>query len=181
MNIFINPGHSDVDPGAIGYSGTKEAELVASVGMLTQESLLSAGHQVVLLQHDELWEICAAANDSEADIFVSIHANAFVDSRVYGTECFYHADSEAGRSLAECIQYSLLDCLPLRDRGVKTAEFYVLKYTLMPACLVELGFLTNPAEERLLCDQTEEFARALAYGISCYGDDEHEKRTKKLY
>ena len=88
-----------------------------------------------LFQHDGLQGICDAANDFNADLFVSIHCNAF-DGKAQGTETYHFYGSSSGKRLAEAIHNQLLDSLPLLDRKIKEAGFTVLANTDMPDTLV---------------------------------------------
>ena len=181
MKVFVNPGHSKQDPGAIGCSKVMEAELVARVGDLVVGRLKEYGWEIHLLQHDSLEYICREANASKANVFVSIHANAFSDSNVNGVECYSYYESKRGAELAWSIQKMLLAKLPLRDRGTKTAGFYVLCNTDMPACLVEMAFVSNPRDEWLLRSRQGDFAEAIAQGIINYGEGLYGKRTESVY
>jgi N-acetylmuramoyl-L-alanine amidase len=93
------------------------------------------------------------ANAAKASLFVSIHNNAHSDSATSGTETYYAGTPESysseGKLLAEAIQRKLIAALGSKDRGAKTHwnELVVLVKTQMPAALVEVGFLSNAAEE----------------------------------
>ena len=168
MKITINAGHSEVDPGAIGYTGTYEATVCRQIAQQLISELTNRGYEVQFLQLDDLATICEQSNAFEAEIFLSLHANAYSQPTAEGTECYYCAGSEAGQLLAVCLQQNLVDRLQLRDRGVKTANFYVIKYTQAPAVLAELAFISNPYEEQLLLEKQEEFVQALVVGIENY-------------
>lgn len=181
MKVFVNPGHSKQDPGAIGCSKATEADLVARIGNLVVGILQDYGWETHTLQHDSLEYICREANSSKADVFVSIHANAFSDSKANGVECYSYYESKQGAELARNIQKMLLAKLPLQDRGIKTAGFYVLCNTDMPACLVETAFVSNPRDEWLLRSRGESFAEAIAQGIINYGEGLYGKSTDSVY
>jgi N-acetylmuramoyl-L-alanine amidase len=113
------------------------------------------------------------ANKAKADIFVSIHANAFSNPESNGTETHYcgnNSSSSASRYLAQQLQRELVPALGLRDRGVKINSFFVLTRVEMPAALIELAFLTNPAEEELLkqAETRTRAAEAIFRGIEAY-------------
>ena len=98
------------------------------------------------------------ANSVDADIFVSIHANAFGngedwEDQANGWEIYFYSSSSVGKKLAQYIHnanYASGNSIGIKDRGVKTANFYVLKYTSMPAVLIEHGFYTSSSEVKLL-------------------------------
>ena len=103
------------------------------------------------------------ANEADSDLFISIHQNTHKDKNVSGTETFYYPGDRAGKRLAECIQESLLKFLGRKNRGVKEANFYVLRETNMASVLVEVVFITNLEEACILED--ESFLKKTAEGI----------------
>ena len=177
MKVFINPGHAPgghPDPGAVNEeTGLRECDVAFTVGKAVEKYLNAAGVETELLQSDSLYEICEAANASDVDIFVSIHCNAAEAEEANGTETWACAGSYRGSMLASCIQNQIVNALDTTDRGVKTATpgvngLYVLTHTDMPAVLVELAFITNDKDCRMLIDQQDELARAIARGVTDY-------------
>lgn len=163
MKIFINPGHGGSDPGAVG-NGLKERDVVLKIGKRVEQYLLAVGYDVRLFQYDGPAEICDAANYWDADLFVSIHANA-ANGWARGTEVFYV--SEYGWRPASKIYKQLINTIALVQRGIKqTDNLYVLNHTDMPAVLVETAFIDNPQDAALLVNEEDNFARAIARGIS---------------
>ncbi|MBR1646029.1 MAG: N-acetylmuramoyl-L-alanine amidase [Selenomonadaceae bacterium] len=166
MRIFINPGHDvQLDPGACG-NGLREADIVLKIGKRVEGYLRAVGYDVKLFQYDGLGEICFDANAWKADLFVSIHCNAATGT-AKGTETFSSGGMKSTR-LAEKIQAQIINSLPVINRGVKTANFYVLKHTDAPAVLVETAFIDNPDDAKLLIDREDDFARAIARGVTDY-------------
>lgn len=168
--VFINPGHSNIDPGAVSPNGVPEAAITATVGKLVSKYLQDAGYTAPVLQNDSLLTVVTAANNWPADIFVSIHCNAAENPAAQGSETFHIAGGAKSERLARCIQMQIVTSLPITNRGVKTADFYVLRKTDMPAVLVELAFLSNDYDESLLTDpaRQENFAMAIARGVTDY-------------
>ncbi len=174
--IFLNPGHDqldlkgtvDYDPGACNqYLELCENEIAAAVGGLVEDYLIQAGCEVKNYQNESLSSICEEANDWGADLFVSIHCNAAEDESANGTETFTYPDDQKGEALAECINNQIVDALNTTDRGVKFGErLAVLRGTLMPAVLVELAFISNTSDAILLRDNQDDFARAVARGVT---------------
>lgn len=162
--IFINPGHGGTDCGAVGH-GLKEADVALSIGHLVDKYLRIAGYDVKTFQYDGLDVICDNANSWGADLFVSIHCNAF-DGRAHGTETFCYRGASTGKRLAEFIQQQISSSLPIVNRGVKEAGYYVLANTDMPAVLIETAFIDNADDAQLLRNNKDDFARAIARGIS---------------
>ena len=162
MRIFINPGHGGGDSGACGH-GLIERDVAFNIGKLVRHYLRAVGYDVMLFQFDGLNTICQQANAYDADIFVSIHCNS---GDGIGAETYESGYSEASFKLAQAIQKQLVDSLPLVDRGVKSANFAVLRGTDMPAVLVETAFIDNFDDAQLLRDRQDDFARAIARGIT---------------
>jgi N-acetylmuramoyl-L-alanine amidase len=180
MKIFINPGHApqgDPDPGACNAdTGLRESDVAAAIAALVTHYLIKAGYEIKAVQSDDLASaVVGTANGWQADLFVSIHCNSAGNEAAQGVETWYCHHSAAGAKLATLIQGQLVNSLPLVDRGIKEATpgkdgLYVLTNTDMPACLVEMAFISNDADEKLLADQVrqDQFARAIARGITDY-------------
>ena len=176
MKICIDPGHGGYDPGAVGPSGLKEKDITLAVSLLLAEKLRAAGQDVTLTRtgdiaswtsNTDLLKRCSLANQGGADVFISVHCNSAANPAATGTETYHHASSADGKRLARAVQGELVSALGLPDRGVKTAGFYVLRHTSMPAILVELAFICNPKEEALLAAPgfQAKAAQAIAKGI----------------
>ena len=175
MKVFLNAGHApdgDPDPGACGY-GLRECDVAKSVADLVAGYLAAAGVEVVgNMQSDSLHEVVSVSNNSDADVFVSIHCNA-CNGVAQGTETWHFYGSGAGETLAQCIQNQIVDALGTVDRGVKGAKpgvngLYVLNNTDAVAVLVELAFIDNESDAALLRERQDEFARAIARGVTDY-------------
>lgn len=171
--IAIDPGHGGRDPGAVGIGGLQEKHVVLPISQRVAELLEQEGIQAVLTRRDDR-EIDLAprvqlANRLNANLFVSIHANAISMSRpdVNGVETYYYS---SGRALAQTIQNSILQATGAPNRGVRRARFYVLRHTAMPAVLVEVGFVTGRDDAPRLADASyrELMAQAIARGILQY-------------
>ncbi len=154
--VVIDPGHGGPDPGAIGIGGLKESEVVLDVSKRVKKLLTEKGVKVKMTRNNEvdldLPPRVSIANRTDADIFVSIHANASRGKRrdINGLETFYYSGWR-GRLLAKKIQKQILKVSPgSPDRGVRQGRFFVIKNTRMPAVLVEIGFLTGRLDARRL-------------------------------
>ena len=168
--VVIDPGHGGPDPGAIGIGGIRETDVVLEVSKLVKELLSEKGVKVRLTRKNEveldLPPRVSFANNMDADVFVSIHANASRGKRrdINGLETFYFRGWR-GRLLAKRIQKQILRVSPgSPDRGVKQGRFYVIKNTKMPAVLVEIGFLTGRLDARRL--EKAAHRKRIAYAIS---------------
>ena len=171
MLIVLNPGHyPSLDPGAVSVDGVEEATVVRVVTKELRRLLEKEGIVSLLVESNELADIVEAANNSGADLFISLHANAAANQQANGCETYCYPGSEAGADLAAQIQTSLTVNMLLADRGVKEAAFYVLRYTAMTAVLCELAFLSNAHEAELLADESwqKTAAAALCDGITAY-------------
>lgn len=175
MKVFLNAGHApdgNPDPGACGY-GLRECDVAKNVADLAAGYLSAAGVEVVgNLQSDSLHEVVSASNRADADVFISIHCNA-CNSVAQGTEVWHYYSSEEGEKLAQCIQNQIVDALGTVDRGIKAAKpgvngLYVLSNTDAVAVLVELAFIDHAGDAELLRSQQDEFARAIARGVTDY-------------
>ncbi|MDB9526370.1 N-acetylmuramoyl-L-alanine amidase [Oscillatoria sp. CS-180] len=172
--VAIDPGHGGRDPGAVGIGGLQEKNVVFPVSMRVAELLREAGVDVVMTRTSDLTldlePRVAIANNTNATIFLSIHANAISLSRpdVNGVETYYY--SESGRQLASIIHANVQPASGLGNRGVKQARFYVLRNTAMPAALLELGFVTGAEDVVKLRDPAwqERMAQAITRGILQY-------------
>jgi N-acetylmuramoyl-L-alanine amidase len=160
--ICVDPGHGGNDPGAVGPSGTREKDNTLSMALLLRDKLESNGATVILTRDtdkevaapeaapaEELAARVAIANDAHADIFVSIHNDSFTSHTAIGTTSFHYGDPESVK-LAGLIQSGLIAELGTKDRGVRFASFYTLRYAAMPSVLTEVAFISNPEEEVLL-------------------------------
>jgi N-acetylmuramoyl-L-alanine amidase len=150
MKIVIDPGHGGKDPGALGsYSKEKDINLILSLKL--KDKLIASGIDIVCTREDDryidLQPRCDIANKNRADYFISIHCNSSKDKRASGTETFCLAGGGKAYKLAQVLQTKMIEFNKNKDRGVKFANFYVLRETKMPAVLIEVMFISNPEEE----------------------------------
>ncbi|MEB3292139.1 MAG: N-acetylmuramoyl-L-alanine amidase [Synechococcales bacterium] len=171
--VVIDPGHGGPDPGAVGIGNIFEKEIVLDVARQVAANLEQQGIAVVMTRQADvdldLQPRVDIAEQVNASVFVSIHANAISMSRpdINGLETYYF---DSGLSLAQSIHQAVLETTGTRDRGVRKARFFVLRRTSMPSVLVETGFVTgsedvanfnNPAYRSRL-------AQGIALGIARY-------------
>ena len=167
MKFFINAGHGGSDPGAVSKNGTKEADVTKKVSAYLAYKLIKKGYSVEFYQQEKtLTEVSKVENSSNSNLFVSIHCNSFSDSKANGVEVYYHPTSTKGKKCAQAVQNELVKATKLKDRGIKDRnDLHVLRRTTAPAILVELAFLSNPEEEKLLLENPNLFADAIYKGI----------------
>ncbi|HBM79923.1 MAG TPA: hypothetical protein DD426_03645, partial [Clostridiaceae bacterium] len=153
LKICIDPGHGGNDPGALGRQ-SKEKDINLALASKLEQKLTKSGIQVVMTRTSDatldLQKRCDIANKGNCDYFMSIHCNSFNNASAAGTEAYYYKGSKAGQELAGKILNAAVESGHLKNRGVKTAGFYVLKFTKMPAVLLETAFISNPDEEKFL-------------------------------
>jgi len=192
--IVIDPGHGGRDPGARGAI-IAEKDLTLQLALQLRDLLQQHGYRVFLTRSNDrtlsLSERVDIARQRQPDLFISIHANATTSASVAGVETFIfpphgteathggkqHAEVMAVNSfdrqntrLAFEIQRSVIAQTGSVDRGVKHANFLVLREAPCPAVLLEVGFLSNAAEERRLVNAAyqQRLVRAIADAIILY-------------
>ena len=171
FTVVIDPGHGGRDPGAVGIGGLQEKVVVNDIAPRVAAILRQQGVNVVMTRTSDvevdLEPRVAIAERANATIFVSIHANAISMSRpdVNGLETFYASD--AGQRLASTVHATVLRTMEMRDRRVRSARFYVIRRTSMPAILIETGFVTGAEDAPNLANPAwrEQMAGAIAQGI----------------
>ncbi|MBM5806189.1 MAG: N-acetylmuramoyl-L-alanine amidase [Cyanobacteria bacterium M_surface_10_m2_179] len=168
--VVIDPGHGGPDPGAVGINGLRETDVVLDVSLQVAQLLQAKGVQVLLTRTSEvdvdLPPRVALANNSRADLFLSIHANALSLSRpdVNGIETFFFQEGPS-RRLAEAVQTQMLRISPSSpDRGARPGRFFVIRRTVMPSALAEMGFVTGQLDSPRLADPG--FRRRMAVAIT---------------
>lgn len=179
--IALDDGHGMETPGKRtptlpGGVVMRENEFNRRVVQLLEGHLKRCGFNVLLVAPTDvdtpLQARTTAANKAQASLYLSVHANAMGEglNTARGIETYRLNGSNAGERLARIIHRNLLAGTRLPDRGVKTADFYVLKYTSMPAVLVECAFMTNLEEAKLLMSEEyrAECAIELARGVCEY-------------
>jgi len=172
--IVLDAGHGGEDPGAISaQKGLKEKDLNLDITLKLKDMLVNSGYEVYLTRSEDvlpaLKERADFANKIDADIFVSIHNNSHPNPMISGTQVLYfpngfNDDLRDNYKLAEIIHKNLIHNLGTTDMGIiERPNLAVLKYTKMPAVLVEVAFLSNSQDEALL--ETDQFRLKAAEGI----------------
>ena len=210
FKIIVDAGHGGKDPGTTGRFGTREKDVALDIARRLRDDLQRSGFAVQMTRdRDEfisLEQRTEIASNSDADLFVSVHANSSPSRNVQGVEVytlrtleysekkeeqrqknhrllFNHLAMEQTPSVNEILTDMLFNnkcaesprlasyasrsiCREAKadSRGVKRAGFFVLRNTLIPAILVEVGFLSNVGEERLL--KTDEYRQKIADGLA---------------
>ena len=173
MKVCIDAGHGGSDPGAVNEKlSLQEKDIVLDISMILADML---DYTVVMTRETDrylsLTDRCMTANTAGADIFVSVHTNAFHAAEAEGIEVLHWPGSERGIKLAELLQVRLVYELEWRNRGIKDRDdLAVLRDTNMPAALAEIGFISNPKEGKAMqaCNFRRMAAKALKLGINDY-------------
>ena len=182
--ITIDPGHGGSDSGAIGPTGVMEKSVTLRVAQELRRLLVAEGATVYMTREtdtevspkgadasdiEELQARCDIPNQNGSDIFVSIHMDSFTNGAAKGTTGYYYSlGSKRSRELADKIRSGVIDQLGTQSRGTQSCNFYVVKHTDMPATLVEVAFISNPSEERLMNSEAgiKKAAQGIADGIA---------------
>ncbi len=178
ITIILDPGHGGTDPGATYPVGVKnptvkEKDITLDVALRVKGQLEAAGIRVIMTRKDDVYptlkERVEMANNSSADLYVSIHVNAMDNKdEIDGAQVYYHKDSEFGKKLAKYVYESIIEHTNLTRRGIQDgSSLYVLKNTKMPAILTEGGFITNENDRDYINSEKgrKEMADAISEGI----------------
>lgn len=167
--IVVDAGHGGKDSGAT-RAGIYEKDITLATALKLTKTLEAMGYQVVMTRNVdkflELSEISGITNKVMPDVFVSVHVNSCPNAAITGLETyFYHPQS---RALADAVHKQLVNRLKVPDRSVRSAKFYVINHTEVPAILCEIGYITNPQERTELTTAARQQATAdsIARGVT---------------
>lgn len=169
--VVIDPGHGGSDVGAT-RNNIYEKNITLDISKRVAELLSNKGYEVIMTRSaDEtvsLQERVEISENSEPDIFVSIHVNSSNSETPSGLETHYYKDNSL--QLAKNVHASMLNNINSNNRGLFKSKFYVINHTTAPAILVEIGFLSNPSERAQLVSESRKqaTAKAIAEGIYDY-------------
>ncbi|MBS4205082.1 N-acetylmuramoyl-L-alanine amidase [Bacillus sp. FJAT-49754] len=184
MKIMIDAGHGPNTEGKRTPDGMREFEFNAAVAVFLTEELEKLSGVSVFHVHSNMSDIplkqrTDKANELRVDCYLSIHANAYGTSwnSAEGIETFVHSSKpHEAYQLANIIQASLIKTTGRKNRGVKTADFHVLRETKMTAILIECGFMTNKEEAALL--RSMEYRKKCAVSIASSIKDYYKLKSK---
>ena len=178
-NIILDSGHGAVDSGAFGTTSDgellHESIIARQITDKVHHLLTSLGHNILITtapnEYMTLKNRSKVSNDAGADLFVSIHLNAYNES-ARGIETYHYPNSVEGARAAQSVQGAMMEVHTTHiDRGVKSANFAVLRRTQAPAILVEVEFIDSMADT-VQCDKWQtKTARAITAGIQRYMDN----------
>lgn len=178
--IVIDPGHGGDDAGSI-HGGVVEKIVNLQVAQRLRQILVARGWDVVMTRTDDhdvgipgdsdahmLQARDDVANTKGARLFVSIHANAFMNSGPHGSTVYYYKSNDL--ALAQAVDKRIASELDIKNNGVIKDKLYVIHHANMPATLIETAFVSNPDDRTLLQDPAwqQKMAQAIADGILDY-------------
>ncbi|MEG0798382.1 MAG: N-acetylmuramoyl-L-alanine amidase [Acidaminococcaceae bacterium] len=181
--ITLDAGHGGTDPGAIGIDGTREKDITLKITKKVQDLLAKKGARVSMTRigdqdvygpeatdAQELQARVDVAEENSADLFISLHCNASNNRQVGGFSTYYYPKTRYDEMIATAIQEKITGNFGLDDLGVREANFYVVKRSSMPAMLIEMAFISNAKEEKLLRSNwfQGKLAAAIVDGIEAY-------------
>ena len=157
--IVLDPGHGGYDSGAVGPTGVMEKNVNLAIALKTGAVLTKNGIETIYTRKSDtvswtsnvtqnLQAICNISNNAKPNYFVSIHANSGAPSAT-GTETYTYAGSSVATKLAQAIQTEIVKATGSTNRGIRTENYYVLKHTDATSILIETGFISNLAQEKL--------------------------------
>ena len=181
--IVLDAGHGLPDEGAVGFTGTTEQAINLEIVLKLQKLIEQSGAKVILTRSDENGIYSADStsirnkkisdiknreyivDNSNADVFISIHLNKYKDSKYSGWQTFYQPKIESSKLLAESIQQELNNNINKDNKRIPMAikGVYLMEHISIPGVVVECGFISNPNEEGLLKQETHQ--SKLAWGI----------------
>ncbi|MFJ6210746.1 N-acetylmuramoyl-L-alanine amidase [Lysinibacillus sp. NPDC092081] len=175
--IILDPGHGGKDPGTVVGSNSEKA-ITLKVGTIVKQKLEAAGAKVYMTRtgdtYPSLQDRVDFTNANYGEIFVSIHVNSAANTSAQGTETYYAISTgdmyQEDIDLATFVNNQIVNNLNMKNRGVKEEQYYVIRNTIIPAILAELGFLTNDEDRAKMTDDqyVELFAESIYKGILEY-------------
>ena len=175
--VVVDAGHGGYDPGAVGYNNAGEAVAYEShinlaIAKLVNKKLKENGINVIMTRDSDkyisLQERAEIENNSDCDLFVSIHCNSIENSAINGTQVYYNPVNETGTLLAEKIYDEMVRLTKLAPKFTQNgANLYVIRSTKCPAVLVETAFISNASDRSYLLSASgqETMATAITNGI----------------
>lgn len=173
MVIGIDAGHGSKDPGAVGLKGTKESDVAFAVALDCIKYLIGSGVSAGMLRTagENLKAIERIKRASQYNLVVSIHCNAAENRSVWGTEVIYGEKFQENKNLATCVERYMAATVG-KSRGIKVSpsakyprDLFMCNRLIVPSCLVEIDFISNPDRETWLVHNIDDCARAISQGI----------------
>lgn len=163
--IVIDPGHGGRDNGTTGARGTREKDITIRTAQVLAEKLRAAGANVILTRSGDTYlplpSRVGISHHHNADAFISIHYDSTPDRTARGATTYYYHPFQ--KEIAANIHSNVTAMTNLRDRGYRVGDYHVIRENKRNAVLIELGYLSNPAEEALIA--SAQYQQSAAAGI----------------
>lgn len=176
MKIIIDSGHGGSDSGAIGLN-IIEKDYNLEIGKLLKNELLNYNCDVLMTRETDkyvsLSDRTSLSNINKCDLFISFHCNSYINSSANGFESFSYNGSE----IQNALHNNIIKKIKIKDRGIKQKDFYVLKNTKCKAVLLELGFISNENDSKILNENKYLIAQTISetianyYGLECVNNE----------
>ncbi|MGE7021215.1 SH3 domain-containing protein [Solibacillus cecembensis] len=179
VTIVLDAGHGGNDRGTTGARGTAEKDITILTAELLKSKLQAAGADVVMTRESDVFidlrKRVAVSHQAEADAFISIHYDAIKDNSVHGFTTYYTNGYQ--KELAEYVHGGIASKVSLKDRGARFGDYLVLRENRQNAILLELGYLSNPTEERAITTDyyREQATLGIYQGLLNYFDAQIDK------
>lgn len=182
--IIVDPGHGGEDGGTASSKGVLEKDINLSISHKVNDLLTFMGYETIMTRTEDnliysgtpstmrekkvsdIQNRMKIISENPNSIFLSIHQNYFTQSKYSGAQVFYSGGNSESKAIAETLQKSIVSAIQNDNiRKVKQSgnEIYLLYHATTPAVMVECGFMSNPGEALLLCD--EEYQKKMAFAI----------------
>ncbi len=157
--IMLDPGHGGENSHEyIGPAGSREKDLVLKISQKLKASLEELGAEVILTRNKDeyvsLSNRAQMANKLRPDFFISVHLNGYANPSIHGCEIYYYRSDRESETLAKSIMAKLTKDGDILDRGIKIADFYLLREVNVGSLHLELEYITNPERELRLNDES---------------------------
>ncbi len=182
--IGTDKGHGGKDPGSIGFNGLLEKDVTLNIGLKLDELLINNGFTVITTRVEdkfmELADRTKLLNNAKCDMAVSIHVNSSTNKSANYIATYIQGKGGQAEILANHVQKQLVATTKFPDGGVRVENFHMTRETTMPAVLVELGFISNPEQEKWLREKSnqDKLAVAICKGICDYYKIEYKEENK---
>lgn len=180
--IVVDAGHGGWDNGA-SWNGRLEKDDNLRLALAVQQQLEAQGIPVLMTRSSDVYvsleERAALANNADADLFISLHRNSYITQtpQTKGVENFIYLSAPLATSgrAAQLVLDRVAEVGVQNNRGLQRGDYYVLRRTIMPAMLLEMGFIINEADNRLFDENLEAYAAAIAKGAMEFFDLEFDE------
>jgi N-acetylmuramoyl-L-alanine amidase len=189
--VFLDYGHGGEDPGAVA-GNYKEKDITLAIGKRVKYHLERHNLKVVESREGDtnpsLLDRSNKANSNYVDVAVSLHCNSFTDSSAQGVEIYTYGQGNREIGLAKAILNQIVKAkLYTKNRGVKQANFHMVREIKTASVLLEMAFISNANDRNILLNKQEELAIAITKGIlnfyemSYKNDTQSNTSSNKLY